>query len=99
MQTPFEQAVEKHRAGTLQAPAVYQGLNKIDAVGYQISVHMFYLKLMSKGIPSRQIKFNDIKHFYGLKNRTAAACVPELQAIADKYKAEFEQLKQQQQPV
>jgi hypothetical protein len=84
--TKFEQAVLQVESGTLQAPSVnYEG-KKVDYFGYQLAVHHFNLKLMSKGIQSRGIKLKDLKAYYGLKGRTAVDCLPQYEALMERYK-------------
>lgn len=85
--TKFEQAVMQAEAGTLQLPSVQYGNNPIDYFFYQLSVHQFHLRLASKGIKSRGFKLADLKAYYGLKGRTAADCLPQMDALIEKFKA------------
>lgn len=84
--TQFEQAVLAVENGTLQTPTVATSEGNIDYFGYQLAVHHFNLKLMSKGIQSRGIKLKDLKAYYGLKGRTAADCLPQYEALMERYK-------------
>lgn len=84
--TKFEQAVLAVENGTLQTPTVATSEGNIDYFGYQLAVHHFNLKLMSKGIQSRGIKLKDLKAYYGLKGRTAADCLPQYEALMERYK-------------
>lgn len=85
--TQFEQAVLQVEAEQLQAPEVSYGGKKVDYFNYQLSVHLFNLKIMSKGMQCRGIKLKDLKAYYGLKGRTAADCLPQFEAIMESYKA------------
>ena len=84
--TKFEQAVLAVESGTLKTPTVATSEGNIDYFGYQLAVHHFNLKLMSKGIQSRGIKLKDLKAYYGLKGRTAADCLPQYEALMERYK-------------
>ena len=84
--TQFEQAVLQVEAEQLQTPEVSYGGKKIDYFGYQLSVHLFNLKIMSKGMQCRGVKLKDLKAYYGLKGRTAADCLAQFEAIMESYK-------------
>lgn len=84
--TPFQQAVLQVEAEQLQAPEVSYAGKKVDYFNYQLAVHHFNLKIMSKGMQCRGVKLRDLKHYYGLKGRTAADCLPQLEAIITAYK-------------
>lgn len=84
--TKFEQAILAVESGTLKTPTVATSEGNIDYFGYQLAVHHFNLKLMSKGIQSRGIKLKDLKEYYGLKGRTAADCLPQYEALIERYK-------------
>ena len=84
--TQFEQAVNSAREGKLQIPDVFTGDKVIAYFWYQLSVHHFNLKLMAKGMKFRDIKFTDIKNYYGLKGRSAAECLPQFEKILADYK-------------
>ena len=84
--TQFEEAVLKAEAGQLQTPSVnYEGKN-VDYFGYQLAVHHYNLKLMAKGLNFRGVKLKDLKAYYGLKGRTAADCLPQYEALMERYK-------------
>jgi hypothetical protein len=87
--TLFETAVQQARQGELQTPTVGTSNGNVDYFWYQLSVHHFNLKLMSKGIMSRGIKLKDLKHYYGLKGKTAAMCLPQYEEILNKYKEKY----------
>jgi hypothetical protein len=87
--TQFEQALQQVREGKLQTPSVNYGSNPIDYFGYQLSVHHFNLKIMSRGMLCRGIKFSDIKRYYGLKGRSAKDCLPQFEKIMADYIAEL----------
>lgn len=83
--TRFEQAVQQVEGGTLQAPSVsYEG-KQVNYFGYQLSVHLFNLRIMSKGMTCRGVRLKDLKEYYGLKGRTAADCLPQFEAIMERY--------------
>jgi hypothetical protein len=42
---------------------------------------------MAKGMTCRGIKFTDIKHYYGLKGRSAKAALPEFLELMEKHLA------------
>lgn len=84
-QTPFEQALQAAKAGTLQTPTVGTSEGSIDYFKYQLAVHKFNLSLMSKGIMSRGIKLKDLKQYYGLKGKTASECLPQFLKIMEQY--------------
>lgn len=84
--TKFEQAVRQVELGQLKTPTVGTSEGNIDYFGYQLAVHHFNLKLMAKGIQSRGIKLKDLKAYYGLKGRTAADCLPQYEALMERYK-------------
>lgn len=85
--TQFEIALQQVEAGKLTAPSVsYDGKN-VDYFGYQLAVHHMELKLLAKGMRlNRNSKLKPIKDYYGLKGRTAADCLPQFEAIFEKYK-------------
>lgn len=87
--TPFETALSQVQEGKLTTPEVASGKGQIDYFWYQLSVHHFNLKLMSKGIMSRGIKLKDLKHYYGLKGRTANDCLSQYEAILENYKSRY----------
>ena len=83
--TPFEQAVLQVEANQLQAPEVSYGSKKVDYFSYQLAVHKFNLSIMSKGMTCRGVKLKDLKHYYGLKGRTAADCLPQFVQLMESY--------------
>ena len=92
--TQFEQAQADVKSGKIKAPSVSAGKGNVDYFGYQLSVHHFNMKLMAKGMTFRQIKFSDIKKYYGLKGRSAKDCLEQFETIKDNYTAELEKQKQ-----
>lgn len=86
--TPFEQAIQDVKDGKLTAPNVSVGTKPINYFKYQLAVHKMNLSLMSKGMTCRGIKFTDIKHYYGLKGRSAKAALPEFIELMEKHLAE-----------
>lgn len=89
--TQFEQAVAQAEMGTLQLPSVHYGKSPIDYFFYQLSVHRFNLRLMSKGIKCRGVKLTDMKKYYGLKGRTASDCLPQFEQLFEKFKSRSEE--------
>lgn len=87
--TQFEQALQAAEMGTLSTPTVLVAKGNIDYFGYQLAVHEFNLKIMSKGMTCRAIKLKDLKAYYGLKGRTAADCLPQFLALVENYKVRF----------
>ena len=85
--TPFEQAIQDVKDGKLTAPSVSVGAKPIDYFKYQLAVHKMNLSLMSKGMTCRGIKFTDLKHYYGLKGRSAKAALPEFLELMEKHLA------------
>jgi hypothetical protein len=89
--TPFQQALIQANEGTLQTPTVSTAGGDINYFGYQLAVHKYNLSLMGMGMKCRGITFTQIKKYYGLKGRTAADCIPQLQYIMEQYKAAMQQ--------
>jgi len=85
MKTQFEQAVEQARLGNLRTPKVSSAKGEIDYFGYQLAIHKFNLGIMASGMTCRGIKFTDIKNYYGLKGRSAKACLPQFLEIVEAY--------------
>jgi hypothetical protein len=79
--TPFQQAIIN-----ANAPTVSTASGDINFFGYQLAVHKYNLGIMSLGMKCRGITFTQIKKYYGLKGRTAADCLPQLQYIMDQFK-------------
>ena len=84
-QTPFEKAVQQVLAEQLKAPSVSANGKQVPYFKYQLSVHHFNMKLMAKGMTFKGIKFTDIKHYYGLKGRSAKDCLPQFEEVMNKY--------------
>lgn len=85
--TPFQLAQQQAEAGTLKVPTVGTAGKTIPYFGYQLAVHVYNLSLMAKGLHFRNIKFTEIKKYYGLKGKSAADCIQQLKDIQEKYKA------------
>jgi hypothetical protein len=83
--TPFQQAVQQVKDGTLKTPTVFMGAKPIDYFKYQLATHKFNLSIMAKGMTFRGIKFTDLKNYYGLKGRSAKAALPEFLELMEKY--------------
>lgn len=88
--TKFQQALQQVEANELQTPQVSYGGKKVDYFGYQLSVHHFNLKIMSKGMLCRGVRLKDLKDYYGLKGRTAADVLPQFELIIEEYKKKFQ---------
>jgi hypothetical protein len=86
--TKFEMAIAQAETGTLKTPSVQYGKNPIDYFWYQLSVHHFNLKIMSKGMKCRGVKLKDIKDYYGLKGKSASDCLPQFEQVIERYKAQ-----------
>jgi hypothetical protein len=89
--TPFEQAKKDLYEGKIQAPSVSMGNRQIPYFRYQLNVHKFNLKIMSSGMTCRGVKLRDLKNYYGLKGKTAADCLPQLEKIIADYEQELTQ--------
>ena len=87
--TQFEQALQQSRQGELQTPFVSTPNGQVDYFGYQLSVHIYYVSLLTKRIKSRNFSLKDAKEYYGLKSRTAIGCLEELKKIRDTYNLSF----------
>ena len=90
METQFNIAVQNARAGQLQTPSVHYGGSQIDYFAYQLATHIYALKILSKGMKMNGVKLKDIKTYYGLKGKSAAACLSEFETIVLNYKARFQ---------
>lgn len=88
--TPFQQALAQVEAKQLNTPSVSIGTKPIDYFSYQLAVHLFNLKVMSRGMKFRGITFTDIKTYYGLKGRSAKDCLPQMEAIVNDYKTKYQ---------
>lgn len=87
--THFETAVLQAKVGELRTPTVSTSNGNVDYFWYQLSVHHFNLKLMSKGIGCRGVKLKDLKTYYGLKGRTAMDCLIQFELLLNDYKVKF----------
>ena len=87
--TLFETAVQQAKVGELKTPTVSTSNGNVDYFWYQLSVHHYNLKLMSKGIMSRGVKLKDLKAYYGLKGRTANDCLTQYEMLIEGYKEKY----------
>jgi hypothetical protein len=87
--TQFETAVLQAKAGELKTPTVSTSNGNVDYFWYQLSVHHYNLKLMSKGILSRNVKLKDLKAYYGLKGRSAGDCLNQYEMLIEGYKEKY----------
>jgi hypothetical protein len=87
--TQFETAVAQAKAGELKTPSVSTSNGSVDYFWYQLSVHHYNLKLMSKGIMSRGVKLKDLKAYYGLKGRSAGDCLSQYEMLIEGYKEKY----------
>ena len=87
--THFETAVLQAKAGELRTPTVSTSNGNVDYFWYQLSVHHYNLKLMSKGIGCRNVKLKDLKAYYGLKGRTAVECLVQYEMLIEGYKEKY----------
>ena len=83
--TQFEIALAQVKEGNLQTPSVSVGSKEIDYFAYQVATHYFNLKVMASGLKFRGITFKQIKDYYGLKGRSAADCLPQMEAIRNRF--------------
>ena len=84
--TQFEKAVQAAEAGQLDVPKVIYEGKEIPYFGYQLAVHKFDLSILAMGMKKRGVKFSNLKAYYGLKGRSAKACLPEMDAIIKAHK-------------
>ena len=84
--TQFQQAQQAAKEGKLQVPTVFTSTGTVNYFGYQISVHLYNLKMMSLGMKFRGITFTQIKKYYGLKGKSAKECAVELQSLVEDFK-------------
>ena len=87
--TQFEIAVQQAKAGELRTPTVSTSKGNVDYFWYQLSVHHFNLKLMSKGIGCRGVKLKDLKAYQGLIGKSAADCLNQYEMLIEVYKAKY----------
>ena len=85
METQFNTAVLKAKAGQLQTPSVHYGGSQIDYFGYQLANHIRSLKILSAGMKMNGLKLKDLKDYYGLKGKSAKDCLPQLEEIYQNY--------------
>ena len=85
--TQFEQTMLAAEGGQQQVPTVIYEGQSIPFAGYQLASHIYALKIMALGMKMRGITFTQIKKYYGLSGKSAKECVPQLQAIQEKYRA------------
>lgn len=88
--TQFQQALQQVEAQQLQTPEVSYSGKKVDYFSYQLAVHEFNLKIMSRGMTCRGVKLKDLKGYYGLTGRSAADCLVQFQALVANYKARYQ---------
>lgn len=79
--TPFQQALQQVEAGQLRTPSVSAGTGQVDYFQYQLAVHHFNLKIMSRGMRVRGLKLKDLKNYYGLKGKTATECLAQFEEL------------------
>jgi len=84
--TNFEKALQQAREGKLQTPSVMNGDQPVDYFLYQLACHKYALSILSIGMKMRGVKLTDMKKYYGLKGRSAAECLPQLEKILADYK-------------
>jgi hypothetical protein len=82
--TQFEKALEQIQNGA-QVPSVSIGGKEVNYVAYQVATHYFNLKIMASGMKFRGITFKQIKDYYGLKGRSAADCLPQMEEIRNRF--------------
>jgi hypothetical protein len=88
--TQFEQALQAVELGTLSTPTVSTSKGDIDYFGYQLAVHHFNLKIMSRGMTCRGIRLKDLKAYYGLKGKSAADCLAQFEKLMEGYKMRYQ---------
>ena len=87
--TKFEQTIAQIRTGEIKAPKVYTEGGEIDYMNYQISVHLFHLKLLASGLKVRNFRLKDIRDYYGLSGRTANQMIAELSYLQQAYRTKL----------
>jgi hypothetical protein len=83
--TQFEKAIAQAKEGSLKTPSVSYGDREVDYFAYQVATHYFNLKVMARGMKFRGITFKQIKDYYGLKGRSAADCLPQMEEIRNRF--------------
>ena len=84
--TQFEQTMLAAENGTMQVPTVHTEGGTIPFAGYQLATHVYALKIMGLGMKMRGVTFTQIKKYYGLSGKSAKECIPQLEAIQQKYR-------------
>jgi len=84
--TQFQQSMLATENGTMQVPTVSTSEGSIPFAGYLLAVHVYALKIMALGMKMRGVTFTQIKKYYGLSGKSAKECIPQLQAIQEKYR-------------
>ena len=84
--TQFQQSMLATEEGSQRVPTVIFEGKEIPFAGYQLAAHIYALKIMGLGMKMRGITFTQIKKYYGLSGKSAKECVPQLQAIQEKYR-------------
>jgi hypothetical protein len=88
--TQFEQALQAAELGTLSTPIVSTSKGNVDYFGYQLAVHHFNLKIMSKGMTCRGVKLKDLKGYYGLKGKSAGDCLAQFEMLLEGYRLRYQ---------
>lgn len=83
--TPFLTAVQSVKNNETKAPVVSTSAGNVDYFAFQLATHHFNLKLMARGLKFSNIKFTELKKYYGLKGRTAADCLEQFEQIVNEY--------------
>ena len=84
--TQFEQTMLAAENGTMQVPTIHTEGGTIPFAGYQLATHVYALKIMGLGMKMRGVTFTQIKKYYGLSGKSAKECIPQLEAIQQKYR-------------
>lgn len=84
--TQFQQSMLATEEGSQRVPTVIYEGKEIPFAGYQLAVHIYALKIMGLGMKMRGITFTQIKKYYGLSGKSAKECIPQLEAIQQKYR-------------
>ena len=84
--TQFQQSMLATEAGSQRVPKVIYEGTQIPFAGYQLATHIYALRIMALGMKMRGVTFTQIKKYYGLTGKSAKDCIPQLQAIQEKYR-------------
>ena len=84
--TQFQQTMIATENGSQQVPKVIFEGQEIPFAGYQLATHVYALRIMAIGMKMRGITFTQIKKYYGLTGKSAKDCLPQLQALQEKYR-------------